>query len=872
MRLTARLLILASVGSLLVAVLVPGSSSSVRAQSSQVVGDGVASLRDCIVQQRRVSTVILVDESQSLRGSEARPGTDPEATRVEALQSVIGSLALLPGEDGAGVDVDVRIAGFGESYTPASGWTRLTPSTAVELNRAAEAFRDRDDAVDTDYVLAMEGALAELDTHAAETSQDGPTCRAVIILSDGEYSLGSSAGQKSYAPDVKLRSLDGRRTAVLRGLDQLCSPGGLVDRSRASGTVVVGLGLKLASQPSGRAELQGVSPLDFFTGLATGSSGGFTCGEPSSSRYGAIATSDDFGRLAVEVFCMLVRCVQVGDPTSVEVDRSVSKLVIVAASSQPGLALSLRSPDGSESIVPVNAVGETVVGSGTVAVSRQSDRLGTFAIAFDQRQTEQVGTWTVTGAGPGETSLAATPRSNLHLDIEGEPTWTIGEPGELSAQLMVADGIPVSPSDLSGTLDASLAVQQSSGEQVAVSSTGTDEAGRVQLAVDEVPDSRDGSLVAVATVGGTIGSTARPEQVQRRSIPLRRSGLPTVVVPPEGIRLSGVHGGGDGTSVATGSVQVLGDDDVSGTVCVTDVRLVDVPEDASGFSLAGDNAQCVEVGAGAATTLDVEVQVEQIRSGEYNGDLALDLRSPTTDESATVEAPVSFAGSAPVCTTVLAGVLALVVVGILLAALVLLFVVSRVTGRFPKGLSSQVQYARVENLTLTLDPSGATAIPDLQLGQFERFISDDGPGERGPYSVRDGGELRARPRLLALPDSRIKWKDGPVVGSRDGFLARRRVGRSGTLPLALAGGWAFGVRNAVGSGTEDDPYVVNGELWAFLDTGAGREFRLRRLNADLRQRLLGPSLAAVAARTVVKDDDRTEPAPPPTDPNGPLPL
>lgn len=874
MRLTTRLLVLTAVGSLFLSVLLPNPSGALRAVPSQVTGDGVASLRDCIVEQRRVSTVVLVDESQSLRGSGTRPGTDPEATRVDALQSVISSLALLPGDDGAGVDVDVRIAGFGESFAPASGWTRLTPATAAELNGDAEVFRDRDDAVDTDYVLAMEGALAELDAHAAETSQDGPTCRAVIILSDGEYSLGTSGGRKSYAPDVPLRDLGDRRAAVQRGLQELCAPGGLADRSRSTGTVVVGLGLKLASQASDRAELQGVSPLDFFSGLATGSSGGFTCGEPASAAYGAIATADDFGLLAVEVFCMLVGCVEVGDPTSVDVDRSVAKLVIVAASSQPGLAIAVRGPDDAESVVSVDTAGETAVGAGTVTVSRQSDRLGTFVVSFDQLDADQIGTWTVTGAGPGETSLAATPRSNLRLDIEGEPTWTIGEPGELSAQLTVADGIPVGPSDLSGTLDASLSVEQSSGEQVAVSSVGPDAAGRVQLAVEEVPDSRDGSLVAVAAVGGRIGSTARPDHADRLSIPLRRAGLPTIVVPPEGIRLSGVQGGDKGNSVATGSVQVLGDDDVGGTVCVTGVELVEVPEDAAGFSLDGGD-QCVDVGAGRTATLDVAVAVDQIRSGEYGGDLEVDLRSPTTDESATVEVPVSFAGSAPVCTTVLAGVLALVVAGILLAALVLLFVVSRVTGRFPKGLSSQVQYARVENLTLTLDPGGVASIPELQLGQFERFISDDGPGERGPYSVRNGGVLRARPRLLALPDARITWSEGPVVGNRDGFLARRRVGHSGTLPLGLASGWAFGVRNAIGSGTEDDPYVVDGELWAFLDTGVGREFRLRRLNADLRQSLLGASLKAVAARLAAKDDeddDSSEPGPPPRDPKGPLRL
>lgn len=863
-----------AIGRVLIALLLTTltlTPQTVNAATSQVSGDGVASLRDCIIEQRRVSAVILVDESQSLRGSQTRPGTDVDATRVDALKSVVGSLALLPGEQGAGVRVDVRVAGFGESFSPASEWRRLDAGTAAELTGVADQFRDRDDAFDTDYVLAMQGALDELDVHAAATSQDGPTCRAVIILSDGEYSLGSSGGSKAYAPGVPLRDLSDRRTAVRAGLQELCRPGGLADRSRATGTVVVGLGLKLATQPSERAELEGIAPLDFFTGLATGSSGNFACGEPQSSRFGAIATADDFGRLAVEVFCILLGgCVDEGNPQIVEIDRSVSKLVVVASSTEPGLAVTFGDPTGASATVGADQTGELPVPGGSVSVARQSDRLATFTLSFDQSLDDQVGTWTVAGAGPGETSLAAAPQTNLRLVIEGEPVWTIGGPGTVAAQLTVADGLPVSPSELSGVIDASLeVVSPSTGEQIAASESQPDDAGRIEVLLDEVPTTSESSFAAQAAVGGELGTATRPGQTDRQPIELRRAGLPSVLVPAGGIRLSGVEGGDGGQAVARGSVEVRGDDDLAGTVCITAVNVAEAPEDASGFSLDGGE-QCVDVAAGETTSLDVAIAVEQIRSGEYAGVTSFDLRSPESGEEATVDAPISFAGAAPVCTTVLIGVLVGILVAVLLAALIVLFVVSRFVGRFPRELHQRIQYARLENVTLTLAPNGPVAAPQFDYGQFDRFISDEGVADRGPYSVRDHGQLKARPRLLALPDARMTWPQGPVVGSRDGFLARRRVGRAGALPLGLDGGWAFGVRSVAGTGSDDDPYVVDGELWAFLATGTGQEYRLRRLNSDLVQRLAGASLRAAAARLAGEDrhhdDDDDDDVSPPSQP------
>jgi len=833
-----------------------GSPGAGAQDAGRPTGEGVDTLRDCLVEKRRLTAVVLVDESQSWRGTSTSEPTDPEVLRVPALQSVVDSLALLATSETSMVGIDLLVAGFGEEFRPEGDWVSLEEADMGALRRTVEGFASRDDDVDTDYVVAMQGALEELDRRVATTSEAGASCRLVILLSDGEYSLGRSDARKPYAPDIPLRDIEDRRRAMGTGLAELCDPGGTADQLRSTGTVTIGLGIRLPAEASFELD---IPPVDFFTALAVGSSGGFTCGDPDSGALGAVSTSDDFGRLAIDVFCAVAGCTAVGDPVEATVDRSIDRLVVQAASTEVGLRLRTVAPDGTATVVGLDDSGPTTVPGGTVRAAAQSDRFASFVVDLDQSGDAQVGTWTLSGDGPGDTIMGVSTQSNLALRPVDSPTWTIGSAGELDARLTIGDGLPISPDELAGAPTWDVVVAPAGGgDAIAADLGGPDPDGNVTVVVDPVPDLDVASLVARLVVAGTIGDGPRPRIEQVVTIPLRREGLPTLLVPGDGVRLSGVQGGDDPVDTARGTVEVAADD-VPGRACVQNLEMTGSPIGAEGFAL--DDRRCVDVAAGGTAELDLGVVVGSVRSGDYGGVVAVELSSPTTSDTAVVGVPVSFSGWTPVCQRVLWAVLVGTVLGVLVVALLVLWVVSRRSARFSPDVANSVAYAARQGVTVTFHPGRPALSEPFAAEEFGRFVAEDDHG----FQVPPGASIRARPHMFTMPEAVVSWDEGQVVGSRDGILARARVGATGAIPHGIGGGWAFGIRAATGDGSEESPLVAEGVLWAFLDIGGGgHEHRLRRLNDEIQQRLRGPAVRTVAERLASRQDGDDGPATVPT--------
>ena len=653
-------------------VCVISMGSSAAASESQVPTEGgVATLQDCFVQKKRLMAVVLVDESASLKGYGVRAATDPDNERVGALDSVLDTLSQLVTTGGTSLDVDVLVAGFGEEYLPATDWVTVNETDTPELAGVAEGFRDRNKAIDTDYVLALQGAQDALDQRAAATSAAGEACRLMVILSDGEYSLGTRTDRKPYAESVSLTSLKGQREAVQIGLKELCRPGGLADQLRSTETVTLGMGLQLKKDIHPDAELENVAPVDFFNALAMGQGGGFSCGNPDSGKFGAVVTADDFGEIVIKICCMIQHC-GLSDPLTV--DRTVESIVVQTVLATPDGKLEVTDPTGRVEAVPLSKETSFSVLGGQARVRPQSAKLATLTIDFDQAGDAQVGQWTLAAAKDSGVGLVAAVNSNLSLELPDGQEWTIGQPGRVTGQFIVGDGLPITLAEVAGTVDVDgRVVVPGQSSEMSSTSAGPNADGTVELTVPAVPDLEQAAVTAEFTVTGAfppVGTppteVLRPDGRATTSVLLRSEGFRVLDVPPGGLRLSGVSGGSDGEPIARGTLKALAGNE-GGEICLKSVQMSEVPEDAVVDGL--EPSTCSELTAGKPAEVDVGIVVDDVRSGEYDGFLQIELRSSSEEGVRRVQVPISFAGSEATCQAVAILILVGIVMGVMLLGL-----------------------------------------------------------------------------------------------------------------------------------------------------------------------------------------------------------
>ena len=122
------------------------------AQASSKVLSETKSIQDCVSEKRNLDVLMLVDESSSLQGDDAKniPGNDPDDLRVDALRSIAQLLAstvdasLSESEESSGIDVKLSIAGFGENYTTRAAVGALNGKTLPGFIKAIESQKDFD--------------------------------------------------------------------------------------------------------------------------------------------------------------------------------------------------------------------------------------------------------------------------------------------------------------------------------------------------------------------------------------------------------------------------------------------------------------------------------------------------------------------------------------------------------------------------------------------------------------------------------------------------------------------------------------------------------------------------------------------------------
>lgn len=856
-RFVASALLLAVLAPLVVVVV--GAANPVSGQQPTVTG--IDTLRSCLAINRRLDAVLVVDETVSLTN------TDPEGARVGALQAVVDAVALAvrgtPQGDSP-ISASLLIAGFGMEYSPTpEGWIDVNPASLPTLKEIAQGFGDRNKIVGTNYVAALQGAQDSLDQRAAESGAATPSCRLVVLFSDGQYAFGPqpSGSSVGYAPDLDLGDPGQKRQALEAGLKTMCDSGGLLDRMRTTSppTVLIGLGLKLSAETNDDSELP-VSPLALFTALATGTGqDGTTCGNPNSAAFGAVTTADEVASLGIGIFCSLNGCAPAppgaaGQPITVTVDPGVTALVIQAAGTTP-FVFRITDPTGASISAPSATPGATSGLAADVIVEPQSDK---FSVARISLGSGSVGDWTIEALVDGDpagsaVALGVSRQSGLSLGSEADLRATIGEPAQFDAQLQAPDGSPIGTQQLNGSYEISARLNEprSFVQLAEIEATVDPRSGEVNLQIGEVPETTLTNLYLEVTLNGAYADgQQRQPVVLTRSVALLRGGLPLVTAPASGVRLSGVRGGTDNPT-ALGSVAVEADEGVAGRACVVGYEQA-VPTDGVPALLANVVDPCVDVPSGEKVDLSIALAVSEVQSGEYSGSVLVELTAPNDSRvnPATVRVPVGFAGYAPLCTGVLVRTIVAIVGLAALLVIAILFLLSRLAARFPRE-GTTIAFAAVpvsingEQLSVgDGEPFG------ISLQDFAGLlVAEDAKGQS--LSVGDtGATITPRPRWFGMPQARVHYPGSVVIGCEDGVLQRGRLGRTGLIRHELAGSWALTLDTAkIDDDATDGKQKISasGTLWVMREALADNR-GLFDLADRVRREVVGPTVQAVARR------------------------
>src|SRR5664280_1413310 len=226
---------------------------------------GAQNLALCFQQYRKLAVELLIDQTASLQYGDNGiaghgPGTDPTGKRVVLAQSVVQALAQVQGI--AGGAINVQAAGFGTGVEPvATGgpndWTPVTSSSAPSISASLEQFRTRDSDVNTDYVTALTTANQNLQLE--RQAMGGEACTAIVLFTDGAFSLNPGAAPPWYGPVSASEANDPNSAVYAQGIKDLCGPNGIMDSLRTYDPPVFLFAAGLAPTPPPAGPPQAVS-------------------------------------------------------------------------------------------------------------------------------------------------------------------------------------------------------------------------------------------------------------------------------------------------------------------------------------------------------------------------------------------------------------------------------------------------------------------------------------------------------------------------------------------------------------------------------------------------------------------------------------
>ena len=761
-------------------------------------GTAVTDFGACLASQRSGDLLLMIDESSSLQTS------DPDAARVTSADYLVGQLAAF--ENSSGVDLNVAVAGFADTYSVDLEWTALDDGMLPAINGALDGFRTRNQGIDTDYWLALDGARETLAARPAGIDGAG-SCQAIAWFSDGKIDF-TSRGEtrKPYAPETSLDSQAGVDQVVRTATESICRTGGVADQLRSSGVVLFGIGLAAGT----------ASPADFdvMRSIATGEpSGSTTCGAISSPSPGDFYLAQNIDELlfAFDAFstpgqsplareagvCAQIVCEE-GKHRFV-LDRSIGSVAVLGSADSEGLIPTLMSPLGDQVPLPdTGQEGRTGIGGVDINYRWQSPR--TISIEMTNPSAPQwQGLWSLVFVDPAGSSSARS-KSNIHISGNLFPAWkgqhTVAiHSGESSVpvDLAIVDSArsEIDPEALLGKASLSVVLIGQDGQQRPVAAgIPKDRIDQpVILDLTEVPAGQatlrltlDVTTADATTVSGQTepGTPLAPQSVD----------IPLAIAPPIGYPTlpSKIDFG-----TVEGSGQFGVDVPVTGPGCVwlpesPPASVLASPDAAGSITVASSTAgaaACVQVAEGQTGSIPVSLSVPNSVNGVVNGSVSL-MVAPAgeLDRALPVDVPFTAALEKPLDK---GNFILALVVALLLGPgipLLLLYGGKWFTARIP------ARTLKAQQFPVTV--SGATVLRDGRpFALTDRDLIEVVRGLDSPARQLDIGGLVLRTRVGRSPVGAgfVVVESGAragASGSSPSMFGRRPHAR---LPLAVHNTW-----------------------------------------------------------------------------------
>lgn len=435
----------------------PGSAATV---AHPELSGAARTTASCAAESGHLLVDIQVDRSGSLAV------TDPQDRRVDGISAALIGLARLTEKRGGTppLRVDVLLSSFAGTVEPAepgaADWRRLDDDSLDGLLRDAARYADRDDARDTDYVLALAAARDALNARAEQVAADdadASPCKVVLFLSDGSYRLRDRTDATSlpstvkYAPGVRLDRSGGGARAVAAGREHLCRPGGLMDRVAHDEIVAFTVAL------SGSAKFTAADRA-FLESLTTGTAAGERCGRLLSPATGEFFDVRDNVDLFLTFSNLLDPEVDPDEPrvcaeseplcregvSSFDAPPGLRGFVLSAAAPLPGIDLALTDPSGETTLLTSDGERRLELAGTTVDQRWIRSRALDVDAQFDRASDAWHGRWRYAFVAPAGADLPS-PRVTLRLQsglrprLAGEPELVEGATAEFDVELVDED-------------------------------------------------------------------------------------------------------------------------------------------------------------------------------------------------------------------------------------------------------------------------------------------------------------------------------------------------------------------------------------------------------------------------------------------------
>lgn len=744
------------------------------AAGGEQLGDFVDSFSQCASGAGSADVLILLDQSQSLQGS------DPANLRVPAAVDFLEQIKEFA--DDAEVQVNVQVAGFDGDFRGGK-WRELNDGSTAQVRADAEEVGRQADGRGTDYVNALNGAREQF---AGQRSD----CQMLVFFTDGEYDVDNAYGVKKYSKESEKGENADWAKVEQDGKDLLCdSKRGPLNSMRKSGVYIVGIGLEKGE--SGQ--------LEFLRKIASGQE----CGNaPESDRWAFLEATD-----ARNLIFELSRVTAPNDYDGSTDDRGqgsfefgldpiITSASVMAQAGNEDLQMKLVNPKG-EVVAASSDEGETTEAGVSIRTANVGPATTRFRLQA-QPGRDLAGRWSVrfspkpgkAGAKGVSTKGTVKVRSDLRpVLVDPQPAWQTGEPVTVTAQVENKTSGQIVPAGELPDAEMSLEYRDSAGRVTSLvpPTPVSDWAGGLPI-TQNLPLG-EGRLALTLRVQMQAKPTTRLAP-QARSYPLQVKAPPNYPPVAAGlVTLTSAKGGvAEGVDPSAGTITITG----PGCVWLDPAKTVveSLPQGLAEEQIriqspASTQQTCISAVEGQASTIEVEAVPDASGYGAYSGTLTLQtLPSDGSYEPLPVTIPFIAERANPVDRGLQIIVL---VVGLLLGLGIpagILFIVRARTARIPVSDPENGDLAYVAK---TVGLAGER-LEALELTRQDVRLPHDGSTPTVQQLHVEGIELAAVPfgnpfsiaHVKATAPGRTLLSDTEVAASPEAGVR---------LPLALEGHW-----------------------------------------------------------------------------------